>query len=94
MPDSQPDPIPTLRQQLSQGGYAALLTDHCQLVDQLENLVVAMIQLWEMNNALRETRQLPRQPCRSPREPLPCRASRAQLGPWRSKRATSGHFPN
>jgi hypothetical protein len=85
----QPDPVPTLRHHLSQGGYAALLTDHCQLVEQSENLVVVVIQLWEMNNAMREARQLPRaSPCRAPRAWRARRSARgrAQGGPPCSRR--------
>lgn len=47
---------------LSAEDYRSLVVDHCQLVEQFENLVVVVIQLWEMNNASRERLDLPRQP--------------------------------
>lgn len=62
-PDANPGPPSTyLRPYLSAENYRSLVVDHCQLVGQFENLVVVVIQLWEMNNALREILDLPRQP--------------------------------
>jgi hypothetical protein len=55
-------PSTYLRPYLSAENYRSLVVDHCQLVEQFENLVVVVIQLWEMNNALRERLDLARQP--------------------------------
>ena len=63
------------------------MTDHCQLVEQFENLLVVVMQLWEMNNALRESANLPRQPLPIAGS-LACTALRtarsAQLSAWRT----------
>ena len=64
-PGADPNPSPPstyLRPYLSAENYRSLVVDHCQLVEQFENLVVVVIQLWEMNNTLRERLDLPRQP--------------------------------
>lgn len=68
---------------LSAEDYRSLVVDHCQLVGQFENLVVVVVQLWEMNNALRERLDLPRaSPCPSQG------AWRARHGPPRSRRSS------
>ena len=56
-----PQPVP-LREQLSLQGYRALLSDHCQLVDQVTNLAATVMVLWEAHNQLRSILDMPRLP--------------------------------
>jgi len=59
---ARPSELPEYRHHLETDGYRFLLADHCQLVDQVAALTVAIVALWQANRELRVMLDLPIEP--------------------------------